>query len=133
LGSVSSEQGFGIGSVYTDSPRKCALGAALHAVGVKTWEETAYTAVEKRWPWVRQPLHECPACGIDHYEKLHIQGPSDYLNMIWILNDVHRMTRPQIAAWVASVEPKESGGQEQATVAPVEQVTIPAPCLMEVK
>jgi hypothetical protein len=33
LGSVGSEQGYGNTSMFRESKAKCALGAALHAVG----------------------------------------------------------------------------------------------------
>jgi hypothetical protein len=130
LGSVSTEQGFGVDSIEQESPRKCALGAALHVVGYAKGH--SFHGISQNWPWATRQSAICPVC--DNIHKAHGHVVSNVMNAIWILNDCHKWTRPQIAAWVASIEPQESGGQhldEGSTQ--VEQVPIPAPCPMVVK
>jgi hypothetical protein len=91
LGSVGTEQGFG---PYQNSGGKaCALKAAITACGhsKKHW---AYA--EQLWPWTKQIFSVDPVEG----ERRPV------FDIVFILNDVHQWTRPQIAAWVASIEPQ---------------------------
>jgi hypothetical protein len=106
LGSVGSEQGYGNASMFTESKAKCALGAALHAVGQApsnqgySWgdpETSPYKHVRAVWPLV------------DTYVQ-HPMRDIRYTIMqtIYDLNDTFLWTRPQIAQWVATIEPQEA-------------------------
>jgi hypothetical protein len=105
LGSVGSEQGYGHTSMFRESKAKCALGAALHAVGQApsdqedTWanpETSPYHHVRAVWPFVetrvQHPIRDA------RYTIMHT---------IYDLNDMFLWARPQIAQWVATVEPQE--------------------------
>jgi len=94
LGSVGSKQGFGASSLHSYSQRKCALGAAILAVGI---DDTFYALVAV-WPWLNNKMI-CPDCNDTHITIIK--------DVIWHLNDDHRWTRPQIAAWVATIEPSD--------------------------
>jgi hypothetical protein len=109
LGSVSSEQGQGTNSMFRESVKKCALGAALHAEGTAPSrnddDNNPYRVVRETWPFVTEYI-------------LHpIEGKKrDLLSIIYNLNDCHGWTRPQIAAWVATVEPQEEDKQSNGGV-----------------
>ena len=105
LGSVGSEQGFGVNSVLTNSPTKCVMGAALHAVGINvTVSFKAYSLLPEAWPWVNQvidvPIIAQPQSGA----FLGDATRQPIWNVLWMLNDIARWTRPQVAAWVAELE-----------------------------
>jgi hypothetical protein len=90
LGSVGTEQGFG--PYQNNDTHACALKAALIAVGRghDHWAKSA-----KQWPWINKGPWACPEGG----EYMDIQA------VIFVLNDRYKWTRPQIAAWVATIEP----------------------------
>lgn len=98
LGSVGSKQGFGFLSVdpeYRETEGLCALGAALFATNNKGHMAN----ITKVWPWTRRVIdHRIP--GIPSLGQ-------SICGTIWRINDTLRWTRPQIAAWVASIEPDE--------------------------
>lgn len=98
LGSVGSEQGFGAMCAYSNSNRKCALAAALFAKGVIVNDYTVYGEVPSLWPWTDTKV--ASPISLDDYAYIE---PHIY-NLIWVLNDIGRWTRPQIAAWVATLE-----------------------------
>jgi len=100
LGSIGSEQGFGAYSGYKNAPRKCAIGAALLATHNET-EDLPIFELEKIWPWTTSRKFTSP---VDSFPS---NIPFCVSNMIWYLNDSYRWTRPQIAAWVATIEPVE--------------------------
>ena len=102
LGSIGSKQGFGAMSSHKDSKDRCAIGAALLAVNQET-DFLPRFQLEVVWPWVQKlvPLVE-GTCSFTK-DKTHGQV---YM-IIWQLNDILRWTRPQIAAWVTSIEPNE--------------------------
>lgn len=102
LGSVETEQGFGPFSIYTDGKTKCALGAALVAVGAEVTNNSPnpYVIVDQHWPWTYTTHVNYPG----QSEKGRVIRA---LTAIWTLNDQDKWTRPQIAAWVATIEPKE--------------------------
>lgn len=107
LGSVGSEQGFGPPSILTSYPRKCALGAALLAAGIECNHEMGgFTLVTNQWPWSRQ-IHRPPT-----KIGLGLRFTDAVYDIIWRLNDIAKWTRPQIAAWVASIEPQEPATSE---------------------
>jgi hypothetical protein len=104
LGSLNTLPGSGPGSI-NGYPTRCALGAALHAVNYEG--HMPYTDAIKIWPWMGRHISACPACGDKHVVsggELQI----NVMNTVWMLNDIHKWTRPQIAAWVASIEPAEA-------------------------
>ena len=96
LGSIGSEQGFGVMSGNPSSKAKCAIGAALFASGVSldgVEASNAIGAVAKLWPWT--------------YKQALMPGRNSSLYIfaiIWRLNDIERWSRPRIAAWVAEQE-----------------------------
>lgn len=101
LGSIGSDQGFGHMSGTKSSKDKCAIGAALLATGREV-ESNAIYELTVVWPWVLQVV---PAPhGVTPLES-HVE--QSVRNYIWWLNDRMKWTRPQIAAWVASMEPQE--------------------------
>lgn len=100
LGSVGTEQA--CGSLMTRDGKTCALGAALVATGYQFSGKDrddllGYMTVEQQWPWARNP--------VEHPVR-HTFG-QDAIDIIWSLNDNYGWTRPQIAAWVASIEPQD--------------------------
>ena len=104
LGSVGSEQGSGLLSIYKSSEKKCALGAALLATGLimeqseESLADWSYERLRMMWPWLRERA-SCHLCQ-DGFV-------TSRLACVWHLNDIHKWTRPQIAAWVATIEPEE--------------------------
>lgn len=81
-------------SYATQEGATCALGAALRAIGDKSEEYF----VGAFWPWVDRDRVRCPECA---------SWLSDVECAIAHLNDNHRLTREQIADWVATIEPVE--------------------------
>lgn len=122
LGSIETEQGFG--RFLDEKGRACAMGAAYIAVGLKlqpvysfSFPKTSIsvfvnnaaeeTKARELWPHLSMQVNH-PVSGV----------PTTLLWAIEALNDVHQWTRPQIAAWVATVEPQE------------EQVVVEEQCLV---
>lgn len=85
----------------------CALGAAGEALGFLAHGDL--TPYEVQWPWVATRAVECPVCCARLVSAVDV---------IMELNDVHRWTRPQIAAWVAEIEASD-GPAERETAAAV--------------
>jgi hypothetical protein len=103
LGSTECEQGIGPKMIIPQGTRKCALGAALSAIGCQETDQVkCYTVVRNTWPWTDQYVKE--PCNIHGYRS---GGFYKVYDVIWRLNDCARWTRPEIAAWVASIEPSE--------------------------
>jgi hypothetical protein len=98
LGSVGSKQGRGVNSMQYDSPTKCAWGSALLAVGYRRDNIGLYDCT-RVWPWAS--THVTPPIDIGHW---YSSPKVEVYNIIWVLNDVYKWTRPQIAEWVASQE-----------------------------
>lgn len=98
------------GHLYDGKGGSCALGGVFSAIGVALCEEEDSPHLHDFWPWVDAP-HRCPECnGLEPRVTFIISNH---------LNDDHRWTREKIAAWVASIEPKEEqsdGGQGQVTL-----------------
>lgn len=107
LGSVGSKQGYGILSINPNTKDRfglCAMGAALFAIGYKgfgfySMDDTSMKTIIKTWPWTETPINGEPL-GLG-------PGTSPVYGIIWRLNDNLLWTRPQIAAWIASIEPQE--------------------------
>jgi hypothetical protein len=104
LGSVSTAQGFGVDTAYRNSIDKCVIGAALAAVGCEVDiegrdMELPYSRIKTLWPWTRERVNAPVDFG---------PGPLTVVTILWRLNDIVKWTRPQIAAWVASIEPQDA-------------------------
>lgn len=106
LGSVGSEQCKGW---LIDGNKACAMGAALIAVGEGYLgmphgisSTILPSKIYVQWPWATQGTVECPICKEHGYKQVGLP----YI-MVEHLNDLHGWTRPRIAEWVASIEPKE--------------------------
>ena len=102
LGSIGSEQGFGPSSMQTNSPRKCAMGSALLAVGIMT-DNDDMDKLTPIWPWVSVEVAP-PVDLVDYKGCTKIIEKATIPGIIWRLNDILKWTRPQIAAWVATQE-----------------------------
>jgi hypothetical protein len=109
LGSVGTGQAFGI--LDDGQGNTCAMGAALSAAGLSksTWQlhylEDHFPIAYKK---VKLPNGlEWKRCftgnhWVEPWEYIH-----DVRTAIAILNNVYKWTRPQIATWVATIEPQE--------------------------
>lgn len=101
LGAMLRPQGTKSDSMlwWLDDRRTCALGAALHAQGLREIEGIyAFHLIRMAHPWLDVIKPYCPNCSIQHlaYE------------IIYHLNDGHQWTRERIADWVETIEPVES-------------------------
>ena len=107
LGSTMHPQGFGH---YQLDGKTCAMGAAACAVSIHVdYDEE----IVKPWPWLSIPA-ECPVCAVNDSDG------QDFLWVIIHLNDEHMWTREKIAAWVATIEPKDAQQvSEKVTVSPL--------------
>ena len=98
LGAMLRPQGTNSKSMlwWVDERGTCALGAALHAQGLRG--EFVFDLIREAHPWIRVRGPNCPICQVKYrvYET------------IYHLNDKHLWTREQIAGWVESIEPKEA-------------------------
>jgi len=111
MNGMTKPQGFGPDSVYSvDAP--CVIGGALQVMGEQTpnryEDHKNYGSFYGLWPWTKNKA-VCPL-GCSSIFKV-----SSYSHIIFHLNDLHRWTRAQIAAWVASVEPREEEVEERVT------------------
>ncbi|MGL5720066.1 MAG: hypothetical protein ACRCYP_04670 [Alphaproteobacteria bacterium] len=91
LGSLNTKQGFLPPNAGSKKGYACALEAAVMALGLcktKAWD------IVDIWPWVA------------NVEKDSLGRT--FVTQIWVLNDKKRLSRPQIAQWVAEKE-KELG------------------------
>ena len=108
LGSVGSRQGTGIHSIVPqnkDSHGLCAMGSALLACGIKEADEwTGIAHIRSLYPWVCKCKVQPPVPVVPDYT-----GKLGVIGIICRLNDLCNWTRPQIAAWIASIEPQEEG------------------------
>ena len=109
LGSVGSKQGFGVTSAYKENIDKCAIGAALLAVDDEASLDdrdvsmiNPYGRLIRNWPWVMNKV----LC-LDGIPTSVYCFSKAGIDIIWMLNDTARWTRPRIATWVATVEPQE--------------------------
>lgn len=95
LGSIGTNQGFG--GLIDKQGRTCALGAALVAIGGIGEDFVTDNVINSQgWAWIQHIQAKCP-CGCVVYSSFIIY-------IITHLNDHKKWTRPQIAAWVASLE-----------------------------
>jgi hypothetical protein len=102
LGSTLSPQAFA--EFEDDNGSRCALGAALAAIGNPIQIGNGFRAAAESWPWI-EPYGEfhCPDCdGV----------ASQALSLIVHINDGHKWTRERIAEWVATVEPQDIQGEQ---------------------
>jgi hypothetical protein len=103
----------------------CAIGAAAAAVGVSTQEvedrfgdgelpeagrfntEAWLDWVGSTWRWTRQ-LQYCPVCPAPGWwARRRKHGRRSVASIVNHLHYKHQWSRPEIAAWVATVEPVE--------------------------
>jgi len=93
LGSTKNIQAF---NVFKDpiTQGTCALGAAMEAVGLDL-NDPLPDARRLQFPLLAR-YTDCPLC--QYHGKLEIGV------IVTHLNDSHKLTRPQIAAWVAQQE-----------------------------
>ena len=90
LGAMLSPQA--IGKLEDAEGRRCALGAAIVAIG--RWDDT-------EWKWAKSMVN-CPDCW----------GVQPVVSAIAHLNNSHRWPRQQIAEWVSTIEPKQESSSE---------------------
>jgi hypothetical protein len=103
LGSTMSPQAFE--EFQNKNGSRCALGAALAAIGSPIRLGNGFRAAAESWPWI-EPYVEfhCPDCdGV----------ASHALSLIVHLNDGHKWTRERIAEWVAKIEPQDVQGEQE--------------------
>jgi len=94
LGAMLRPQGRGNNSILTASPRSCAIGAALQAIGEKVTSMNGYAVFRERWALANE-VSGCPECSC-RYDGL--------VNTIFHLNDMHDWTRERISDWVEQQE-----------------------------
>jgi hypothetical protein len=112
LGAMTSPQGFGVDSVNLDRDApKCAWGAAIEAAGLPSQRAAGgvslrgeppiglVVTIPDEWLRIANQWTHCPECNT-------FRGYVAYL--IPHLNDEHRWTREQIAAWIETLEAKEA-------------------------
>ncbi len=116
LGSIGSEQGTGTQSANPHNKELCAIGAAMLAVGAESPNDlgSEYMGMLRQyWPWTQTTLVPLP-------NKLQGNGVTgtviEVYRLIWRLNDTLHWTRPQIAAWVATIEPQDGVVTEPGTL-----------------
>jgi hypothetical protein len=91
--------------MYSGGETRCALGAALTAIGECTpchnqgVDAGPYIKITDIWPWTHNHV-------VNPTDNSRIPAAIDIRTMIWMLNDSAKWTRPQIAAWVAEQEVK---------------------------
>lgn len=108
LGSMASEKC----SRHIERPdgSRCALGAALFAVGESRRQDIWHLAIARLWPWTMEELEAGPD-GFRFFIPIAIR------DVIWHLNDTADWSREKIADWVATIEPQEPAPTKE-TVAP---------------
>lgn len=77
--------------------RTCALGAAIHAIDGEPSE--AYHLIHEAFPRLAQAFSKCP-------DMLCRDTNLTIVDLVPHLNDFHRWTREQIAAFVSTIEEK---------------------------
>ena len=79
-----------------------------------------YHELWRRWPWLGEErayrVLTCPACPPPTFWAVKMT------TIIYHLNDRHRWTRPQIAEWLATIEPPEPLMLEDKRVQAPEQM-----------
>lgn len=105
LGSFSSEQ---VSGLYVDSAgKRCALGAAMLAVGIQIEAEPMLHYWERATKAKWSLIYKFPYLNIIVEDPAG--GPKDYLkDVIMRLNDRHCWSRQRIAQWVATIEARLS-------------------------
>lgn len=100
MGAMLGPQSF---SAWQLGDATCAIGAAMAAVGI---EDGLSRDVMRVWPWIFDEERASRVCPVAECAKSNRMAES-VGHVIMHLNDNHRLTREQIADWVASVEPQE--------------------------
>lgn len=123
LGAMLRPQGFG--HVLKDG-RSCALGAAYEAIGLDaskpfmTVEIACYKAAARAFPFFAQiMIAKCPVCG-KKCEEGNLYMPAH-------LNDVHRLSREEIADHVETIEAQlEANDHERSEPCSTHVPTVPS-------
>ena len=100
LGSVTSRQIFGY--LKDGNGDTCSWGSALSAIGTNIEIGSKFPSaygIPKEWLWCRET--HVVSCLCRRYVVNNVSA------MIMHLNDSHRLSCQEIAAWVASIEPRE--------------------------
>ena len=114
LGSVSTGQAFYI--LEDPQGNTCAKGSALKAMGLCTSNDKGYQFANDTWPFLRElEATICPECNCSVEQRTY---NGDITKLIPHLNDIHKWTRPRIAAHVATLEPQD----EQVTNTIIEEI-----------
>jgi hypothetical protein len=98
LGSIGTPQAFC--ESRPEEETACALEAAALAIGVP---KRLWGVLDRHWPWINRAA-TCPHRGECDFNRVD----RDVSQVIWHLNDQHHWPRPQIAAWVATIEPQDT-------------------------
>ena len=104
LNGMTKPQGVG-GASLSSLSAPCAIGGALQSIGQQLtggFVLDNYARFSRAWPWTDRDGY-CPACG----------SPNQMFGVVYHLNDIHRWSREQIAAWVETVEPQEECAESQ--------------------
>jgi hypothetical protein len=121
LGAMLKPQGRGADSI-SSADESCAIGAALDACGVPVSQRLGrfgYVEANMRWHFLFDMRDRCcPECGL----------VANVMDIIWHLNDVHKLTREAIADFIATIEPVEQSTDADASSLPDAVV-----CPVEVK
>jgi hypothetical protein len=101
LGASLAPQAFG--ALADARGRTCAIGAALHAIGVINDRRFGWTSAMLRFPVLRlmeeREYARCPACRVVQKDR----------GLIAHLNDDHRWTREAIADFIETIELHQAG------------------------
>lgn len=110
LGATLGPQEFGcLWKRHTDGA-SCAEGSALRAIGLDKVQNPPRELRAKAFPWVYADNETlCPECGM----KL-----SRVSSTVIHLNNDHKMSRNDIADWVATIEPQEPTTALEVTESP---------------
>lgn len=96
-------QGFGSGTIGTDSETYCVLGAAASGAGLRIRsDQSGYDTLEETFPILKEVVANPPA-SVDHVywfegKKLTV------MQVLYTANDLSKWTRERLADWVEEVE-----------------------------
>lgn len=101
LGAMLRPQGYGF---YQTLGGSCAYGAAMEACGIPAGVQNGISDEPLRtlFPISRRVATQCPACTAAEWAACGDDRTVD--GIVPHLNDDHRWTREQIAAWVETIE-----------------------------
>jgi hypothetical protein len=104
LGSMATKQGFGSGSIYSNTA-PCALGAARLAAGIQyssEYDGTVYVSMRTAFPVLETSVN-----------VPELSNPrTSLVEAIWRMNDELRWSRERIADFVEQVESRQTEVKE---------------------